>query len=238
MHGPTIAGRATFATLVFAITILGCASNGSKEGRTSGASESTAKPGATANPQPPSEGTNATPPPGTSRVAMPPEGDGRVSPVLTEPRVIEGLYLRAPATWATLEPSSAMRKAEYSIPGPGGEGNFVVFFFGQGEGGGADANLERWIAQMEGPNGGPATATRSEMTVNNVSIKSVTVTGTLLPSTMSGITEKRPGWKMLGSVVEGPGGPWFLKATGPEATLDAERMGYSAMLSALRAAGE
>jgi hypothetical protein len=236
MYQGAMTSRAALSALVLVVSTLGCAGNGAKDGRASGASDAAQATSAKADP-PAAQSANS-PPPSTARVAMPPDGDARVAPVLTEPRMVEGLYLRAPSNWAMLEPSSAMRKAEYTLKGPGGDGNFIVFFFGKGEGGGADANLERWIAQMEGPNGGPAPSTRSEMTVNNVSIKSVTVTGTLLPSTMSGIMEKRSGYKMLGSVVEGPGGPWFLKATGPAATIDAEHMNYSAMLSALRAVGE
>jgi len=228
MQVPSTLWRAGLSALVLFIGA-GCVKSNGNEGRTSGASDKAPA----AQPSTPSQAPSSN-----ARVAAPAPGEDRVGANLTEPRQVEGLYLRAPAAWTMLEPTSAMRKAEYSIPGPGGEGNLILFFFGAGEGGGAQANLDRWIAQMEGANGGPAPAERSEMTVQNLSIKTVDVTGTLLPSSMSGITEKRPNYKMVASVIEGPGGPWFLKATGPAATIDAQRGAYSAMLSALRAVGD
>jgi hypothetical protein len=38
-------------------------------------------------------------------------------------------------------------------------------------------------------------------------------------------------------VVEGPGGPWFFKATGPQSTLGEEREAFREMLGSIRPAG-
>jgi hypothetical protein len=45
----------------------------------------------------------------------------------------------------------------------------------------------------------------------------------------------RPNYRLLGAVVEGPLGPWFFKATGPDETLSAERSTFLAMLRTMRA---
>jgi hypothetical protein len=50
-----------------------------------------------------------------------------------------------------------------------------------------------------------------------------------------GPAEAQPNSRLLGAVVEGPGGPWFFKATGPSATLGAQRDAFLAMLESLRA---
>jgi hypothetical protein len=40
--------------------------------------------------------------------------------------------------------------------------------------------------------------------------------------------------RLFGAVVEGPGGPWFFKATGPEATMAPAREAFVAMLKSVR----
>jgi hypothetical protein len=42
---------------------------------------------------------------------------------------------------------------------------------------------------------------------------------------------------MLAALVEGPGGPWVFKATGPEATMEAAREDFFALLRSVRPAG-
>ena len=42
------------------------------------------------------------------------------------------------------------------------------------------------------------------------------------------------GFRLIGAVVEGDGGPWFFKLTGPDATLAAARGAYLEMLAGVR----
>jgi hypothetical protein len=44
-----------------------------------------------------------------------------------------------------------------------------------------------------------------------------------------------PGQRLLAAVVEGTGGPWFFKLTGPDATVQAARDPFLAMIKASRA---
>jgi hypothetical protein len=50
-----------------------------------------------------------------------------------------------------------------------------------------------------------------------------------------GSSSPQPGFRLLGAVVEGPGGPWFFKATGPDATLGPQKDAFVAMLKSVRA---
>jgi hypothetical protein len=128
-----------------------------------------------------------------------------------------------------------MRIAQATIPGDGGPGELAVFYFGPGGGGGVDANLERWIGQVQVEPGGPEPR-RDRFQVGDFAVTTVEVAGTLMPSGMgSGPDTPQPGSLLLGAVVEGPGGPWFFKATGPAATLAAQREAFIAMLRGLRA---
>ena len=139
-----------------------------------------------------------------------------------------------PASWQSEPPASSMRIAQAAIPGPGGRGDLVVFYFGPGGGGGVEANIQRWIDQMEVPAGtSPAPET---FEANGYRVTWIDVPGTLKPSTMgTGPTTEQPNSRLLGAVVEGAGGPWFFKATGPDSTISAERDDFLAMLKSVRA---
>ncbi|HMB54327.1 MAG TPA: hypothetical protein VKU40_13495, partial [Thermoanaerobaculia bacterium] len=133
------------------------------------------------------------------------------------------------AGWQPRPPSNQMRMAEASIPGDAGPADVTVFFFGPGGGGGVDANIQRWIGQMEVDAG--TEPRRESFSSGDYQVTWVDVEGTLQPSMMgTGPDTPQPGSRLLGAVVEGAGGPWFFKATGPSATLDAAREDFLAML--------
>ena len=138
-----------------------------------------------------------------------------------------------PAGWQAQPPANEMRVGQATIPGAGGPGDLVVFYFGPGGGGGVQDNIQRWIDQMEpeaGSNPQPET-----FEANGFRVTWIDVSGTLKPSMMgTGPTTPQPNSRLLGAVVEGPGGPWFFKATGPEATLTAERDNFLGMLRSVR----
>jgi hypothetical protein len=136
-----------------------------------------------------------------------------------------------PQTWQSQPPSSDMRLAQAKIPGPGGLADFAVFYFGPGGGGPVDANIERWVGQMEG-GGKPAT---ESFVTNGYKVTWVDAKGTLKPSQMGmGSPTAVPGARLFGAVVEGPGGPWFFKAQGPDSTLGPQRDAFVAMLKGVR----
>ena len=66
-----------------------------------------------------------------------------------------GVKWIAPASWK-LQAARQMRVATYDIPAaPGSEpGECGVFYFGEGQGGGVEENIARWVKQFEG--GGPS----------------------------------------------------------------------------------
>jgi hypothetical protein len=144
----------------------------------------------------------------------------------------EGLIYALPSGWERVQPSSSMRLDQARIPGSAGPGELAVFFFGTGGGGGAEANLQRWIEQVEG--GTPA---RETFDANGLKVSIVDVSGTLQPSSMgSGPQSPQPNSRLIGAVVEGNGGPWFFKATGPADTLAAQREAFLTMLRNARSA--
>lgn len=176
---------------------------------------------------PPADGGGPMAPLSSSGQAVPPAGapgEGASA----------GLDFDLPAGWQSEPPTSNMRMAQASFEGPGGPGQLAVFYFGPGGGGGVEANIQRWVEQMEVA---PGTEPKPEtFDANGYRITLIDVSGTLKPSMMgSGPETPQPDSRLLGAVVEGPGGPWFFKATGPETTLGPQRDAFLAMLRSVRA---
>ncbi|HET9212333.1 MAG TPA: hypothetical protein VFR03_18150 [Thermoanaerobaculia bacterium] len=137
-----------------------------------------------------------------------------------------------PKGWQSQKVTSSMRLVQTTVPGPGGNGDFAVFYFGPGGGGPVDANIERWVGQVEGA----SKPTPETFETNGYKVTWVDVKGTLKPSGMGmGPSSPVPNARLYGAVVEGPGGPWFFKATGPDATLGPQRDAFVGMLKSVRA---
>jgi len=148
---------------------------------------------------------------------------------------LPGLSAALPAGWQQVTPSSSMRVAQATIPGPGGPAELAVFYFGAGQGGSAEANLQRWIHQMT-PDPG-SEAERKTFESDGLRITSIDVHGTMQPGQMGmGPSQAQPDSRLLGAVVEGEGGPWFFKANGPEQTLGPQRDAFTALLHSIKLA--
>src|SRR4029450_1774603 len=71
-----------------------------------------------------------------------------------------GLAYTKPTDWKPVPTSSSMRVAQFAIPhaaADASDAELVVYYFG-GSGGTVEANIERWIGQMQQPDGRPSSA--------------------------------------------------------------------------------
>jgi len=121
--------------------------------------------------------------------------------------------------------TSSMRVAEFALPhadGDAEDAQLVVYYFG-GQGGSVQANLQRWVQQMQRPDGRPAapTAKREVKKVNGLAVTLLDVSGTYVAETAPGSTKRnyKPGFRLRAAVVETPSGPYFVKLTGPSKTI-------------------
>ena len=149
-----------------------------------------------------------------------------------------GLSWTAPGGWESQVPSSAMRRAQYRVPGPGGDGECVVFYFGPGEGGDPKSNALRWASQFQ-PAGGlsPEQALKTgELKVGDIPVMTVEVAGTYMGggAMMGGPSEPKPDYMLLGAVAEGPDANWFFKFTGPAKTIESNRAAFGELLKSLK----
>lgn len=149
------------------------------------------------------------------------------------------LKFTAPVGWQSRSPSSSMRVAEFVLPGrdtAAGSAELVVYYFG-GTGGSVDANIQRWLGQMQQPDGRATSdvARRDARTINGLKVSLLDVPGTYVAEIRPGATEKHnsPGFRMRTAVIETPRGPYFLKLVGPAATVDAWGAGFNEFLGSL-----
>ena len=136
------------------------------------------------------------------------------------------LKMQVPAGWVEQTPASSMRKGQFALPrveGDPADGEFVVFYFGPGQGGSAEANIDRWIGQITQPDGSSSKqkAKTSKKTIAGLAVTIVDLSGTYQPGMMPGASPEGPsaGYRMIAAVVETPQGPWFFKLVGPEKTM-------------------
>lgn len=144
-----------------------------------------------------------------------------------------------PQGWTSEIPANTMRRAQYRVPGPGGDAECIVFYFGPGQGGDAMANATRWASQFDQPDGVPSTERliTEQVEIAGVPVLKAEITGTYRKGgpMMGGPAETLPGYMLLGAVVAGPDANWFFKLTGPAETVEANRGAFEGMLASLRA---
>ncbi|MCP4654648.1 MAG: hypothetical protein GY856_04420 [bacterium] len=164
-------------------------------------------------------------------IPTPPEGSGTGA---------TGMAWTKPESWVAETPSSAMRRAQYRVSGPGGDGECVVYYFGPGQGGDARANVARWAGQFTLADGrsGTEAAEIETLDVNGVPVTLVQVAGTYSGGmTMTGRAQggSRSNSMLLGAIAEGADANWFFKLTGPEATLREHQDAFDQMIRSLKA---
>jgi hypothetical protein len=170
----------------------------------------------------------------------PPIGGAPPHPAVPAPPADPGgraLVWKVPPGWIEEKPASPLRRAQYRVPGPAGPGECAVFYFGPGQGGDATANAERWAGQFRRSDGSPVRdgfKTR-EIRVGDVAVLMVEVAGTYVGG-MGGGPEgpERQNYMLLGAIAKGPGANWFFRATGPRATMEAQRAAFEGMIRSIR----
>jgi hypothetical protein len=146
-----------------------------------------------------------------------------------------------PEGWSEQPPASNMRYAQYSVAGPGGSGECVVFYFGPNQGGDAMSNARRWAGQFSQPDGRSSLDLMAveQLAGTVVSVQVVAVTGTYEGGMTMTAEPAQPkaGYMLLGGIAQGPDAPWFFKFTGPEETVRAQRDAFIEMMSSIRVEG-
>ena len=136
------------------------------------------------------------------------------------------LHYKAPDGWLTEHPSSGMRVAQYKLPkaeSDNEDGSLVVYYFGATQGGTAQANIDRWISQIQQPDGSSSKdkSKTETLTVNGLKVTTVDVSGTYTAEMApgSGTLHNDANYRLRAAVIETPKGNYFLKLVGPAKTV-------------------
>ena len=141
-----------------------------------------------------------------------------------------------PAAWKSEKTASKMRAAQFSVPGKAGEeaAECVFFYFGPGAGGGAQANLQRWVGQF-------ARDPKPEFKVDDAKVGDTPVAflfanGTFMDGPpFGGAKVPKENYGMAAAVLGTKAGYIFAKMTGPKAVVDASKADFKKMIeSALK----
>ena len=149
-----------------------------------------------------------------------------------------GIRWTAPTGWK-VEGPRPMRAATYTItvvPGEQGPAECVVNYFGPGQGGTVQANVDRWRAQVLGADGKPAVGTVTMRTVRGVKVTVVDSSGTYtgMGGPIAAGAKPVSGYRLLGAIAEGPRGNVFFKLTGPAKTTAAQQAAFDQMLGSIQ----
>jgi len=155
--------------------------------------------------------------------------------------VAAGLTFTAPDGWRQSPPGSSMRVAEFTLPRASGDAEdalLIVYYFG-GSGGSVDANIQRWIGQMQQPDGKPssAVAKKESRKVNGLNVSLVDVSGTYTAEMSPGASahHNNAHYRMRAGVVDTGKGPYFIKLTGPEQTIAKWDAAFNQFVGSLKA---
>lgn len=152
-----------------------------------------------------------------------------------------GVRWTAPTAWKNTG-STQMRAATYAVPPAAGDSHpaeCVVYFFGAGQGGPVDLNIQRWQEQFTDGAGRPAQARVNHPVINGMKTTTLDASGNY--SGLGGPTGPAhtvPGYRVLAAIIEGPGGNIFVKFTGPQATVAAQQGAFAQMLGSFKVEGK
>lgn len=172
----------------------------------------------------------------TSLLAQLVSAHGSSAPVTGAPSSAGGIAWTVPKGWIAEAPKS-MRVATHRILPAEGDpegGELAIFYFGPGQGGSVDSNVDRWYAQFAPEAGTPKPPAPSRSKTGGLDVTLVRTEGTYASGMPGGATTPKKGWALRGAIAEGPGGAVFFKLVGPKKTVLKAGGDFDALVKSLR----
>jgi hypothetical protein len=153
----------------------------------------------------------------------------------TEVTLDDGLKSKTPSGWKFEKSSNKLRAYQFKLPKTNSDpedAELVIFFFGKGQGGGTEENVQRWQSMFQPPKGKTiAEATKvDKMKVGKVPVTYVDVQGTFLskfpPFDPNAKVTRKENFRRIGVVFDSENGPYFITLTGPSATVEHHKKGF------------
>jgi len=154
---------------------------------------------------------------------------------------IVGLKGEVPGDWIEQPPSSSMRIAQYLIAGENEDesAQFVVFYFGQGQGGSVDDNITRWQSQFSSADGTLVTPAIETLVVDGMPVTVAEFTGNYARAVGMGHGgQGLPGQTLIAAVVETHHGNLYIQLHGPEGVVATHREAYLSFIKSMHSQSE
>jgi hypothetical protein len=171
----------------------------------------------------------------TAKTALPPS-----HPEVTSgpTAAVAGVTWIIPSGWES-GPQRPMRAATYWVGSGANRADCAVFFFGPGQGGSVQENIDRWIGQFTQPDGTDSQkkAAINKETIADLQVTTIDLTGTYMASMggpMSSQKEERPNYRMIGAIIEAPQGPVFFKLTGQQDVVTAAEAEFRQLVQSVK----
>ena len=169
----------------------------------------------------------------------PAQVQGESSQIPMERLSFLGLETEAPQSWLSREPASSMRLLQFDVEQEG-VAEVIVYYFGMGQGGSAEANIQRWSAQFRDEQGKPVqplvhtSSTSGELPVTWVELSGEYARGV----GMGPVGEFRPDQTLLVAITETPHGNLYIQFHGDSARVLKHRPAFTRFVTGIRQSGE
>jgi len=136
-----------------------------------------------------------------------------------------------PANWEWVEAPTTMRKAQLKVTDAATKMSAGVAFyhFGAMGAGGVKANVDRWLKQFVEPTN-QINAKVETATVGKTKVTYVEAEGTFKDGMPGGDTTEKPGFALMGAILESEDGDVFVKMTGPKALVKSSAAEFKKMV--------
>jgi gluconolactonase len=144
------------------------------------------------------------------------------------------LQLKIPDKWQKRPPANRVIEFEFAVPKAEEDENDGRVTLA-GAGGSIEANLERWKAQFETPDGGAAKAKVTQQKIAGCDVHLLDISGTFKDKPPNSGTEvRRTGYRMLSAIVASKDeGNYFIKFYGPQRTVTENEKAFAKMIDSL-----
>jgi hypothetical protein len=176
---------------------------------------------------------------GALLAALPSQGGEKGTVV----EIDDGLKSTAPAHWVMQKPENKFRAWQFAIPPAEGDAkgaDLVIYYFGSGAVGTAQANIDRWKSQFRAPEGKTIDQASkvTEMKVGQTPVTYLDIHGTYLfkspPFDPNAKVMPLEGYRQLAVVFDSKKGPYFMKLTGPAKTVTANKKAFDDWLAGFK----
>ena len=176
--------------------------------------------------QPPAQQADAPAPVPATAATVTPAPEAAAALTKSNTLQIQGFASQVPPTWTPMQPSSAMRFAQFTVPAAAGAdaGEVAAFYFSPGDGGSHEANIKLWTSQFASADGKPVAPEISTEKSGDTEVTLVELQGTYARGAGMGKADAaKPDQTLLIAMVETAIGRITLQIYGPSKTVSAQR---------------